>query len=287
MIAVTGATGQLGRLVISSLLRTVPPSQIVAAVRTPEKARDLASTGIVVRQADYSRADTLAPALAGVDRLLLISGSEVGRRVEQHKAVVAAARQAGVKLLAYTSILHADRSPIGLAEEHRQTEAAIRSSGIPFVLLRNSWYTENYAGAVAQAVKTGTHYGCAGSGRISAASRADYADGAGAVLTAKNDQGGRTYELAGDDSFTLAEFAAEVARQSGKPVRYQDLPEAEYKAVLVKAGLPEVIAGMLASADAGIARGALFDDSRQLHALIGRATSPIASTIAAVLASKA
>ena len=287
MIAVTGATGQLGRLVISSLLRTVPPSQIVAAVRTPEKARDLASTGIVVRQADYSRADTLAPALAGVDRLLLISGSEVGRRVEQHKAVVAAARQAGVKLLAYTSILHADRSPIGLAEEHRQTEAAIRASGIPFVLLRNSWYTENYAGAVAQAVKMGAHYGCAGSGRISAASRADYADGAAAVLTAKNDQGGRTYELAGDDSFTLAEFAAEVARQSGKPVRYQDLPEAEYKAVLVKAGLPEVIAGMLASADAGIARGALFDDSRQLHALIGRATSPIASTIAAVLASKA
>lgn len=285
MIAVTGASGKLGRLVVSSLLRAVPPSQIVAAVRTPEKVRDLASKGLLVRQADYSRPDTLATAFAGVDKLLLISGSEVGRRVEQHKAAIAAARQAGVKLIVYTSILHADRSPIGLAEEHRQTEAAIRASGIPFVILRNSWYTENYAAAAAQAVKLGVHYGCAGAGRISAASRADYADAAAAVLTAKDDRNGRIYELAGDDAFTLAEFAAEVARQSGKPVRYQDLSEVEYRAVLVNAGLPEPVAAMLASGDAGISKDALFDDSRQLQALIGRPTNPISATIAAAVAS--
>jgi len=284
MIAVTAASGHLGRLVVASLLRTIPPSQIVAGARTPEKVSDLASKSIVVRQADYSRPETLAPAFAGVERLLLISGSEVGRRVEQHKAAIAAARQAGVNLILYTSILHADRSPIGLAEEHRQTEAAIRASGVPFVILRNSWYTENYGAAAVQAAKLGVHYGCAGQGRISAASRADYADAAVAVLTAKNVQNGRIYELAGDEAFTLAEFAAEVARQSGKPVRYQDLPEAEYRAVLVKAGLPEPIAAMLASGDAGISKGALYDDSRQLHALIGRATTPISATIKAALA---
>jgi len=284
MIAVTGASGHLGRLVVASLLRTVAPSNIVAAARSPEKVGDLASQGICIRQADYSRPDTLGPALVGVYKLLLISGSEVGRRVEQHKAVIAAARQAGVRLLLYTSVLHADRSPLALGEEHRQTEAAIRSSGVPFVILRNSWYTENYAGAVAQAVKLGVHYGCAGAGRVSAASRADYAEAAAALLTAKDDQSGRFYELAGDEAFTLAEFAAEVARQSGKPVRYQDLPELEYRTLLVKAGLPEPIAAMLANADVGISKGALFDDSRQLHALIGRSTTSISSTISAALA---
>ena len=161
MIAVTGASGHLGRLVVASLLRTLPPSTIVAAVRSPEKVGDLNSRGILVRRADYSRPDTLASAFAGVDRLLLISGNEVGRRVEQHKAVIAAARQAGVKLLLYTSLLHADRSPLAIGEEHRETEAALRASGVPFVILRNSWYTENYASAVVQAVKLGVHYGCA------------------------------------------------------------------------------------------------------------------------------
>jgi NAD(P)H dehydrogenase (quinone) len=283
MIAVTGASGHLGQLVVASLLQTVPPSTIVAAVRSPEKVRDLNSRGISIRHADYSRPDTLASAFAGVDRLLLISGSEVGRRVEQHKAVIAAARQAGVKLLLYTSLLHADRSPLAIGEEHRQTEAALRASGVPFVILRNSWYTQNYASAVAQAVKLGVHYGCAGAGRVSAASRADYAEAAAAVLTAKNEPNGQIYELAGDEAFTLAEFAAEVSRQSGKGVRYQDLAEVEYRALLVKAGLPEPIAAMLANADAGISKGALFDDSRQLHGLIGRSTSSISSTISAAL----
>jgi NAD(P)H dehydrogenase (quinone) len=288
MIAVTGASGHLGRLVVSSLLKKVPPGEVVAAVRTPEKVQDFASKGVVVRQADYSRPETLAPAFAGVEKLLLISGSEVGRRIGQHKAVISAAKQAGVKLIAYTSLLHCDKSPVAaLREEHWATEEAIRASGIPFAILRNGWYTENYSGAIVQAVKRGAHYGCANGGRISAASRADYADAAVAVLTAKDDaQSRRVYELAGDQAFTFGEFAAEVAKQSGKPVTYQDLPEAEYKALLVKAGLPEPIATMLASADAGIAKGALFDDGRQLHLLIGRATAPISATIAAALASQ-
>jgi NAD(P)H dehydrogenase (quinone) len=285
MIAVTGASGHLGRLVVSSLLKKVPAGHIVAAVRTPEKVQDFASQGVAVRHADYSRPETLGPAFAGVEELLLISGSEVGRRVEQHKAVVAAAKQAGVKLLLYTSLLHAEKSPLMLRDEHWRTEEAIRASGIPFVILRNSWYTENYSGAAVQAAKRGAHYGCADGGRVSAASRADYADAAVAVLTAKDPQAGRIYELGGDQAFTLAEFAAEVAKQSGKPVTYQDLPEAEYKALLVKGGLPDPIAAMLANADAGIAKGALFDESRQLHALIGRTTTPISAAIAAALAS--
>lgn len=282
MIAVTGATGHLGGLVIDALLRTLPPSEIVAAVRNPEKARAL--KGVTVRLADYSRPDTLAPAFAGVEKLLLISGTEVGRRVDQHKSLVAAAQQARVKLLLYTSLLHADRSPLILGEEHRQTEAAIRACGIPFVLLRNSWYTENYTGVVKQAVKLGVHYGCAGEGRISAAARADYAEACAAVLTAKDNPSGRTYELAGDEGFTLAQCAAEIARQSGKPVRYENLSEADYKAVLIKAGTPEPVAGFFANSDTGISKGALYDDSRQLSKLIGRPTTPISATIAAALA---
>jgi len=283
MIAVTAASGNLGRLVVDSLSRRVPVSEIVAAARNTAKISDLVPKGVVIREADYSKPDTLAPALAGVDKLLLISGSEVGRRIEQHKAVIAAAKNAGVKLILYTSLLHCDSSPLLLREEHLQTENAIRASGIPFALLRNSWYNENYLNAIAQAAKLGVHYGCAGEGRISAASRADYADAAVAVLTSKENQGGRTYELAGDEGFTLAQFAAEIARHSGKPVRYENLSEADYRAVLVKAGLPEPVAGFFASTDTGISKGALYDGGRQLHQLIGRATTPMSATIMKVL----
>ena len=284
MIGVTGASGHLGRLVIESLLRKVSASEIVAVVRNPEKAGDLASKGVVVRSGDYSKPETLAPAFAAIDKILLISGNEVGKRVAQHTAVAAAAKQAGAKLLAYTSLLHADRSPLLLGEEHRQSEAAIRASGVPFVLLRNSWYNENYTNAVKQSVSRGVHYGCAGEGRISAAARVDYAAACAAVLTAKDDPSGRTYELAGDGGFTLAQFAAEIARLSGKPVRYENLPEADYQAVLVKAGLPEAAAGFFANTDTGISKGALYDDSRQLSKLIGRPTTPISATIKAALA---
>lgn len=226
MIVVTGATGQLGRLVIAALLRTQPADSLVAAVRNPAKAADLAALGVQVRQADYARPETLGPAFAGADKLLLISSSEVGQRAKQHQAVIDAAKAAGVQLIAYTSLLHADVSPLGLAVEHKQTEAALAASGLPHVLLRNGWYSENYAMGLPGALARGTLYGAAGEGRITSASREDYAQAAAAVLTASAPQAGKVYELAGDASYTLSELAAETARQAGKPLVYQDLPEA-------------------------------------------------------------
>lgn len=283
MIAVTGATGQLGQLVIDALLKTLPAAEIVAAVRNPEKAEGLAATGVLVREADYDRPETLARAFAGIDKLLLISSSEVGKRLAQHQAAIDAARHAGVKLLVYTSLLHADRSPLALAEEHRQTEALIRASGIPYVILRNGWYTENYSASIPSALAHGVHFGSAGEGRIASAARQDYADAAAAVLAASDDASGRIFELAGDEPYTLAQFAAEIARQSGKPIAYQDLPEADFKAALVDAGLPEHFAAVLADSDAGVAKGGLFDDGHQLRALIGRPTTSLAETVSKAL----
>ncbi len=144
MIVVTGATGQLGRLVIDALLKRVPAEHIVAAVRNVEKAQPLAELGVHVRQANYDDPDSWQAALQGAEKVLLISSSEIGQRVNQHRAVIEAAKRQGVALLAYTSLLHADSSPLGLAQEHRETEALIHASGVPYVLLRNGWYTENY-----------------------------------------------------------------------------------------------------------------------------------------------
>jgi NAD(P)H dehydrogenase (quinone) len=217
-----------------------------------------------------------------VDKLLLISSSEVGQRAAQHRAVIDAAKAAGVKLIAYTSILRADTSALGLAAEHKETEAALQASDVPFVLLRNGWYTENYAGVVPTAVQYGAVMGSAKDGRIAAASRADYAAAAAAVLV-KEGQAGKVYELAGDTAFTLTEFAAEIAKQSGKPVVYADMPQAVYAAELVKVGLPEGFAALLADSDAAAANGGLFDDGKQLSQLIGRSTTPISQTIAANL----
>ncbi len=282
MIAITGATGQLGRLVVQQLLKTVPAGQVVAAVRSPEKAADLAALGVQVRQADYARPATLDAAFQGVSKLLLISSNEVGQRAPQHAAVIAAAQKAGVQLLAYTSLLRADTSPLGLAAEHKATEAMLRTSGLPHVLLRNGWYTENYAGSVPAALQYGAVLGSAKDGRIASATRADYAAAAAAVLTRDN-QAGKVYELAGDTAYTLTEFAAEIARQSGKPVVYNDLPQAAYAAALVQAGLPEGFAALLADSDVGASQGALFDDGRQLSQLIGRPTTPLADVVKAVL----
>lgn len=278
MIVVTGATGQLGRFVIESLLRHVPAAQIITAVRHPEKAAHFAKLGIQVRLADYDRPDTLLSAFAGASKLLLISANEIGRRVPQHRAVIEAARQAGVALIAYTSLLHADTSPLALAGEHRDTEAIIKASGIPAVILRNGWYSENYLASAPTAVQFGTLLGSAGNGRIASAARRDFAEAAAAVLT-RDDQAGRIYELAGDESYTLAELAAEIARQAGKPVIYRDLPEADYTAALFGAGLPEPFAALLADSDVGASRGGLFDDSHQLSQLIGRPTTPIAAQV--------
>jgi NAD(P)H dehydrogenase (quinone) len=278
MIVVTGASGQLGRLVIAALLKKLPAGEIVAAVRHPEKVADLAARGVQVRPADYDQPASLVAAFKGADKLLLISASEVGRRVPQHRAVIDAAKAAGVGLLAYTSILQAATSPLPLAAEHRETETLIRASGLPAVILRNGWYTENYTAGIPAALQYGVVLGSAGQGKIASAARADYAEAAAAVLTQEN-QAGRIYELAGDESYTLAELAAEIARQSGKAVAYQDLPESEFKAALLGAGLPDFLATLLAESDVGASKGGLFDDGRQLSALIGRPTTPLAELV--------
>lgn len=282
-IAVTAATGQLGQLVIQSLLdRGVEAADIVAVVRNPEKAAPLAAQGVTVRQADYNEPDALSAAFAGVDRVLLISGSEVGQRIEQHRNVVAAARAAGVSLIAYTSILKADTTSLELATEHKATEEIIRASGIPFVFLRNSWYMENYTGNLSQTLQHGAVLGSAGDGRVSAATRADYADAAAAVLTGEGHENA-VYELGGDVSFSLAELAAETSKQSGTAVIYRDLPVEEYTQVLVGVGLPEALAATLADGDRGISQGELFTDSGDLSRLIGRPTTRLADAIAAAL----
>ncbi|QXG55218.1 SDR family oxidoreductase [Pantoea eucalypti] len=283
MIAITGATGQLGRFVIEALLKKVPAEEIVAAVRTPAKAADLAAQGITVRQADYSQPETLRAAFAGVDKLLLISGSEVGQREAQHKAVIEAAQAAGVGFIAYTSLLHADTSPLGLGVEHRATEALLKASGIPFALLRNGWYTENYAASIPPALAHHAFIGAAGEGRIASAARQDYAEAAAEVMS-REDQAGKVYELAGDDSYTLAQFAAEIAAQSGEKVDYVNLSQADFAAALKGAGLPESLAEMLADSDAGAEKGGLYNDSRQLSKLIGRPTTPWQTVVRAALA---
>ena len=274
-IAVTGATGQLGRLVLSALKSR--GTDAVALARDPAKAAGLAA---VVRAFDYNAPD--AAALKGIDKLLLISGNEIGQRATQHAAVIAAAKDAGVKLIVYTSLLRADTSKLNLGPEHAATEVALKASGVPFVILRNGWYTENYPGAVPNAVKHGAFIGSARDGRIASAARADYADAAAVVLTSEG-HAGRIYELAGDTAYTLAELAAELSRQTGKTIPYSDLPAAEYTKILLGAGLPPVWAEAIASWDAAAADGALFDDGHALSRLIGRPTTPLSETIRAAL----
>ena len=282
MIGITGATGHLGQLTIQALLDTgTPAPEIVALVRDPQKAAALAAKGVQVRQADYTRPETLGPALRGIDKLLLISSNDLTNRATSQKNVVDAAQQAGVKLLAYTSILRAATSPMRMAEDHKATEADIRASGVPFVFLRNGWYLENYS--VAQAAQHGAVAGSAGAGRISAAPRADYAAAAAAALT-QPDQAGRIYELGGDQAFTLSELATEIQAQSGQPVTYRDMPEADYAAMLEGFGLPSSAAETIADADTQAQRGALFTDSHDLSRLIGRPTTSLKDGVKASLA---
>ena len=274
----------MGRLVIADLLKIAPTAHVIGIVRNAAAAKDLADRGVELRTANYEDPASIAAALAGADKVLLISSSQVRGRTQQHRHVIDAAKAAGVKLLAYTSILHADTNPMALAAEHRETEALIRSSGVPFVFLRNGWYTENYTGNIAAAVQHGAVLGAARGGRISSAARADFAAAAAAVLASHENQAGKVYELAGDNAYTLTEYAAEIARQSGKPVVYNDLPEADYKAALQAIGLPEVFAELYAESDVKTAKGALHDESRQLSGLIGRPTTTMAQSVAAALA---
>ena len=282
MIVITGATGNLGQHVIASLLESVPAATIIAAVRNPAKAAKLAALGVQVRQADYNDGASLDVAFKGATKILLISSSEVGQRAQQHQNVIDAARRAGVALLAYTSVLRADTSPLGLAAEHVITEAAIRASGLPYAFLRNGWYLENHTEHLAPVLEHGMVLGAAQNGRFSSAARLDYAAAAAAVLTSA--QPHAVYELAGDQGFTLAEYAAEVARQSGEAIVYQDLPQADFKAALVSVGVPEGFADLLADSDAGAAKGGLEDNGKQLSALIGRPTTSLFDAVKAALA---
>lgn len=283
MIVVTAATGKFGRHVISGLLEKLPASEIVAAVRRPDGARDLEALGVQVRHADYAKPETLAPAFAGADRLMFISASEAGIRLALHAAVVSAARTAGVELVVYTSILRADTSRMALAAEHKGTEQLIKTSGIPFVFLRNGWYFENHTGALGPALEHGAIIGAAGEGRFASAARADYARAAVRVLAEPGHEG-KIYELAGDSSFTLAELAAEVSKQAGKAVRYRNLSVPDYAAALLGFGLPVAGAEIIADADAWAAMGDLDSTSHDLRTLVGVPLITMPQAVAAALA---
>ncbi|HET9516866.1 MAG TPA: SDR family oxidoreductase [Actinoplanes sp.] len=283
MITVTGASGHFGRLAVQALIeRGVPAAHVAVVVRTPEKVADLAALGVDVRQGDYSRPETLPAALVGTERLLLVSSSEVGQRLVQHQNVIAAAVAAGVRLIAYTSILNADTNSAQLADEHRATEQAIRASGIPYSFLRNGWYLENYTANLAPALQFGTIYGSAGDGLIAGATRADLATAA-AVVVAGPGHENTVYELGGDEPFTMSRLAAEVSAQAGTPISYTDVPTGEYVKVLVGAGLPQPYAEILADSDQAIARGDLTTTSRDLRNLIGRPTTSLADAVATAL----
>ena len=282
MIAITGATGLLGQHVIENLLQTVPANQIVAFARDVKKGSSLSQKGVLVRQADYNDKASLITALQGVDKLLLISSSEVGKRTIQHRNVIEAAKSADVKFIAYTSILHADRSPLSLHVEHVETEKMLADSGLSYTLLRNGWYTENYLASVPAALEHGIFLGAAGDGKIASATRADYALAAARVISEEGHIG-KVYELAGDEAWTLEQLAKELTKQSGKQVVYNNLSQADFVAALKTAGLPDKLSNMLAASDIGASKGGLFDDSHTLSKLIGRPTTTLAESIKAIL----
>ena len=276
-IAITGATGQLGRLTITALkARGISP---VALARDPAKAAGL---GVEARAFDYTRPDTLAPALAGVSVLVLISSSDFDDRAGQHRNVIDAAKAAGVGRVIYTSLLRADTSPMLLAADHKATEAALKASGLTHTILRNGWYLENHTGNLGGAIGAGAFIGSAGSGKFSAAARADFAE-AIAVVASGTGHDGMVYELAGDDGYSYADLAAEASRQTGKTLPYNDLPAEAYAGILQSFGLPEGFAHVLADSDVQAGQGALYDDSGTLSRLIGRPTTPMAAAVAAAL----
>jgi NAD(P)H dehydrogenase (quinone) len=282
MIAITGANGNLGQLVVKGLLQRIPANRVVAAVRNPQKANELRALGVQVREGDYDRPETLAEAFKGVEKLLLISAVQPGERARQHKAVIDAAKRTGVKFVAYTSLLRADTSSLIIAGEHKETEEYLKSSGLEFVLLRNGWYLENHTGALAPALAHGAIIGSAGQGRFASASRADYAGAAITVLTQPG-HANKTYELAGDHSFSMSEYAAAVSRQAGRPIVYSDLPPADYEAALLSFGLPKMIADVVIDADVKSSKGELDSSSRDLSELLGRKTTPLSEAIKVAL----
>lgn len=281
-IAITGATGQLGNLVIEQLLQLTAAQNIVALVRNIDKAEHFKAQGIELREFDYDRPETLVPALSGVDKLLLISANEIGRRTPQHQAVIDAAKVAGVPYLAYTSLLRADTSPLSLAQEHRETEKLIQDSGITYTFLRNNWYSENYLAGVAHTIEIGTLFGAAQDGRISSASRIDYAEAAAKVLTSTGHDN-KTYELAGSESFSLSDLATLIGQAANKDIIYQNLSAKEYTQGLIQAGLPTGLVEVIVDADIQSIQGAMYSDSKDLDQLIGRKTTSIQDAIKAAL----
>lgn len=281
-IAVTGASGQLGRLIAKDLRKLAPEKIVVGLLRDPAKGADLAAAGVELRKADYADAAGFEAALAGVDKLILVSSNEIGQRFAQHSNVIEAAKKAGVRLVVYTSLLHAAESGLSLAPEHVQTEEALKASGLPYVILRNGWYTENHADSIRQAAASGSFVGAAGEGRISSAARADYALAAArAVLGAA--QPGETYELAGDRAWTLADLATEIGLATGKPTAYANLSAAEYAGVLASVGLPQPVAEMIAGWDVETAKGALQGEGSVLRRLTGRPSTSLAQSIGEIL----
>ncbi len=282
-IAVAGASGRLGQIVVEYLRRHYPDISTVALVRDLDKGRDLAALGAQVRHFDYDKPESLEPSLAGVDKLLLISGNAVGERERQHRAVVTAAKAAGVGLVAYTSVLRASETTLAIAAEHKATEAVLAEIGVPYVLLRHGWYCENYIFRLLAAIESGTLPTCAGDGLVSAASRADFAQAAVAILTNPEPQAGKVYELAGSTSFTFADLAEETSRQSGRPVTCLHLAKEDFVAALIEIGTPAFAAALIAKSDQGARDGGLFDASRTLEKIIGRPTTPMASILSEAL----
>jgi len=278
-ILVTGATGQLGTLIVKHLVQKLPRGSVVAGGRNADKA----PPGAEFRTLDYNVPSSIDAALAGVTRVILVSGTEIGKRVQQHQAVVEAALRAGVRLLAYTSILKADTNPFLLATEHRATEQLLATAGLPYILLRNGWYSENYTGTAAMAIQFGVIQSASGNARFSTAPRDDYAAGAAALILRDDHKPGQAYELAGSTSFTKQEYADLLTRKSGKNISVQNLTAAEYVAALMQAGLPEGLAKILADSDSKSADGWLFNDSRTLAHAIGRSTVPFEQTLDAAL----
>jgi NAD(P)H dehydrogenase (quinone) len=275
--AVTGATGKLGRLVLDEMLEKVSPGDLVALARDPAALTDYAAKGVQVRRADYDDPASLEAALKGVDRVLLISGNAVGQRGRQHGNVIEAAKKKGATYLAYTSVLNARASRLALAPEHKETEEILEQSGLNHDVLRMPWYSDNYVAGLAPAIEAGAIYGAAGNGRLSTASRADLAAGAAAALV--NGKGGDIYEFAGDESWTMEDFAREVSKHSGKDVKYVNQSEDEYARTLEGAGLPPPVAKLLASTSYLAGFGELYNDERQLSRLSGRPTTPIGESI--------
>lgn len=279
MIAITGATGQLGQFVVKQLAAEYPTDQTVLIVRNKQKAMDLFGDNYVIREAEYNDKPALTEALNGVEKLLLISSSEVGQRKVQHENVVDAAIASKVSFIAYTSLLHADTSELGLAVEHLSTEAYLKTSGIKYALLRNGWYSENYLASVPAAIEHGALIGAAKDGKIASAAREDYAAAAVKVLLAEQIEAAKVYELAGDESYTLSELAALISEKAGKEIPYVNMSAEEYKGALEQAGLPTPIADLLANSDAGAAKGGLYDNSKTLSTLIGKPTTAIKSML--------